>query len=388
MQKVYRFRTALLGPGLDPTADVWIATENGRISDIGTGSSPVDVPYHPSAVAMPGLVDCHVHLALSGGADVEAAARSIDAPALHELVLANARQHLQSGVTTVRDLGSPNNTVLAALDNGKFDQSTTPRVVAAGAVSSSNGHGNFLAVHADTIEGYVRAAEEIAARGGTFMKLFATGGVITAGTVPGATQMDKELLLEVCKRARSLGLRTAAHAHGREGILNALEAGVDSIEHFSYLTNQDLPALSGSSSTLVCTLVATERFVNHEDRRNATPETLEKIEAHAPHERLALQTAVQAGVSVAVGTDAGTTFNPHGLGMQEQAGHLVLAGLQPREVLRAITIQGAELLKQESGCLEIGRYADILCLDEDPTADTAALYKINDVILDGISSRR
>jgi imidazolonepropionase-like amidohydrolase len=195
--------------------------------------------------------------------------------------------------------------------------------------------------------------------------------------------MEPSLISEVTEAAHRSGLAVAAHAHGRDGIRNAIEAGVDSIEHFSYLTADEVALLAQSHCTLVSTLVATERFVSSDQRETANPETLAKILAHAPHERAALQQAVRARLPLAVGTDAGTTFNPHGFGMHEQALHLNRAGMDPALVLRAMTVNGSRLLGDDAGYLDVGRRADILCLDADPLEDLGALYKINEVILGG-----
>jgi imidazolonepropionase-like amidohydrolase len=382
MYNAIRFRKALLGPDLEPADNVWMTISDGRITALGTGEGPAGIPGHPAEVAMPGLVDCHVHLALSGGADVEQEARALDSAARQDLIEANAFRHLQSGVTTVRDLGSPDDAVLHAAKGGGL-AARAPRIVAAGAVSSPAGHGNFLSRWATTRGEYEEAINAIAGLAAHWVKLFATGGVITSGTVPGATQMEPSLISEVTEAAHRSGLAVAAHAHGRDGIRNAIEAGVDSIEHFSYLTADEVALLAQSHCTLVSTLVATERFVSSDQRETANPETLAKILAHAPHERAALQQAVRARLPLAVGTDAGTTFNPHGFGMHEQALHLNRAGMDPALVLRAMTVNGSRLLGDDAGYLDVGRRADILCLDADPLEDLGALYKINEVILGG-----
>lgn len=383
MHNAIRFRKALLGPGLEPANDAWMTISDGIITNLGTGGGPVDAPRHPAAVAIPGLVDCHVHLALSGGADVEQEAKASDPAALRGLIEAHAFRHLQSGVTTVRDLGSPEDAVLHLVKDGGLDAAQAPRIVAAGAISSPTGHGNFLSRWATTPTEYEEAIDAIAGLAVRWVKLFATGGVITTGTVPGATQMEPSLISHVTEAAHRTGLAVAAHAHGRDGIRNAIDAGVDSIEHFSYLTADEAALLAGSRSTLVSTLVATERFVLSDQRETATPETLAKILAHAPHERAALELAVGAQLPLAVGTDAGTTFNPHGFGMQERALHLNRAGMDQASVLRAMTVNGSRLLGIGAGYLDVGRPADILCLDADPVEDLGALYKINEVILSG-----
>lgn len=389
MNKGFRFKKALIGPDLSVAEDVWLRVDGeGRISSIGEGAAPAGTPYHPAAIAVPGLIDCHVHLALSGGADVEKEARESTGTVLEDTVRTHAAKHLQAGVTAVRDLGSPGDVVLAELRQGHLKPPSGPRVIGGGAVSSPAGHGNFLARWATTLPEYEKAIGEVTAAGADFLKLFATGGVVTTGTIPGATQMDGELLFRVTDLAHRSGLRVAAHAHGEEGIRNAIRAGVDSVEHFSYLTGGDAAFLADSRTTLVSTLVATERFVASEDRGKATPETLAKILAHAPHERDALARAVAAGLPIAAGTDAGTTFNPHGFGMQEQAVLLAEAGMEAPEILRSLTVRGARLLGVPAGSLSVGRFADILCLDADPTVDVRALGAINDIILGGISVRK
>jgi imidazolonepropionase-like amidohydrolase len=383
MHNAVRFRKALVGPDLEPADDVWMTINDGFITNLGTGEGPAGIPRHPAAVAMPGLVDCHVHLALSGAADVEQEARASDPAARQKLIEANAFRHLQSGVTTVRDLGSPEDAVLRAVKGAGLDAARAPRIMAAGAISTPAGHGNFLSRWATTPGEYEEAINAIAGLAAHWVKLFATGGVITSGTVPGATQMEPSLISHVTAAAHRSGLAVAAHAHGRDGIRNAIQAGVDSVEHFSYLTADEVDLLADSHCTLVSTLVATERFVSSDQREMANPETLAKILAHAPHERAALQQAVAARLPLAVGTDAGTTFNPHGFGMQEQSLHLERAGMDPAFVLRAMTVNGSRLLRDNAGYLDVGRRADILCLDTDPLEDLGALYKINEVILGG-----
>ena len=120
MDNAVRFRRALLGPDLDPVDDVWMTVKDGIISGIGIGEAPAGIPYHPAAVALPGLVDCHVHLGLSGGADVQKDSAALEGPDLTDLIETNATLHLRSGVTTVRDLGSP---VDAALRSAKSKSS-------------------------------------------------------------------------------------------------------------------------------------------------------------------------------------------------------------------------------------------------------------------------
>jgi imidazolonepropionase-like amidohydrolase len=378
-----RARRALLGPQLDAADDVWLTFDRGLISGIGTGRPPVALPEAPGDVLVPGLVDCHVHLAMSGSADVVHELAALDQGGLEDAVRSNAKAQVHSGVTTVRDLGSPDDVVVSLQRDLGAVGAEAPTVVASSAISSPNGHGRFLARHASTPSQYAEAVEAAASLTARGIKVFATGGVITEGTQPGAPQMSQEELAAVVLAARTHGLDVAAHAHGAEGIRRAVRARVHSVEHFSHLDDRDVTPVLESATWLVSTLVATERFVRDPQREQATPETLAKILTHVPFERASLRRAVAAGCRLAAGTDAGTTFNPHGDGMQEEAELLADAGMHPAQVLRTLTVQGALLLDEPAGWLAVGRSADAVCLDGDPTVDPGCLSDIRAVIVRG-----
>jgi imidazolonepropionase-like amidohydrolase len=378
-----RVRRALLGPQLDATDDVWLTFDGGVISGVGTGEPPRPLPWAPGPILVPGLVDCHVHLAMSGSADVVRELAALDEQGLEDAVRRNAAAQVRSGVTTVRDLGSPNDVVLSLGEDLSSPGAEAPTVVAASAISSPGGHGHFLARHASTPSEYVDAVEAAASLGARGIKVFATGGVITEGTRPGAPQMSQEELAAVVLAARAHGLDVAAHAHGAEGIRRAVLAGVHSIEHFSHLDDRDVTTVHQSTTWLVSTLVATERFVRDPLREQATPETLAKILAHVPSERASLRRAVTTGCRLAAGTDAGTTFNPHGAGMSEEAELLADAGMPPAQVLRTLTVHGALLLHEPAGWLAVGRRADAVCLDGDPTVEPSSLRDVRAVIVRG-----
>lgn len=383
MRTVFNFGVALLGVELEPVRDAWIAVEDGVIVEVG--SRPLEATSHhlDGEFALPGLVDCHVHLALSGGLDIQAEALAVTRENAETMVRKNAALHLANGVTTVRDLGSPGDVVLDLSESGKLEDGDAPRIIAASAIGSATGHGSFIATPAETLEQYIAALDRLASRSVNTVKLFASGGVITAGTEPGSVQMPSNLLSDVVREAHARGMRVAAHAHSAASILNSVEARVDTIEHFSYLDPDAISALNSSASTLVSTLVATERFVSSPDLKHSNRQAAQKIVRHAPHERQALETAVRCGVRIAVGTDAGTTLNPHGAGMQEQAVHLFRAGMDQHSVLRALTRNGAEALAMRAGALAPGMPADVLCLGADALDDVRALSMVERVMLAG-----
>ncbi|MBW4721384.1 amidohydrolase family protein [Saccharothrix obliqua] len=376
-----RVDRALVGPRFTPVDDAWLLFDGPRIAGIGSGPAPVRLPRF-AGVAVPGLVDCHVHLAMDGGADVVAELAGRDEDDLRATMAANARRHVASGVTTVRDLGSPGHLALRHPPTGP----DVPTVVAAAAIGHPDGHGNFLAAHARTPEEFVHEVEAAAELGARWVKLFATGGVITSGTRPGAPQMTPRELAAVVTACRRLGIRVAAHAHGAEGIAHAVHAAVDSVEHFSYLDDRLAETVTRGSVALVCTLVATTRFTTAPDRDRARPDTLAKILDHEPHERAALALAARRGIPVVAGTDAGTTFNPHGGGLAELAVLLAGAGVPAPAVLRALTGAGAALLAEPCGQLVAGRRADVAVFAADPLASPDAYASPNAVVVRGALS--
>jgi imidazolonepropionase-like amidohydrolase len=282
----------------------------------------------------------------------------------------------------VRDLGAPGDLVVAL--STEPPPLPLPRLVAAGAVSATAGHGAFLGRTADGAAEVRRAVREIAGTGATWVKVFASGGVVTRGSRTDVQQWFDDELREAVRTARSVGLRVAAHAHSRAGLLAAIAAGVDSVEHCSETDAEVLAALEGSGTVAVSTLVATERFVGSAAIDASHPEVVAKIRAHAPKERAAVELLVSAGVEVVGATDAGTTHNPHGTGLAEQASLLVRAGARPTDALRAVTVRPATLLDVPAGVLAAGRLADVVVLDADPGERPDALASPVRVLKGGV----
>ena len=378
-----RARRMLLGPDLTPVADGWLRFEGDRIVRAGSGRPPPGLVDLGDGTALPGLVDCHVHLTMNGSEDILAEMASLDPVSATATAVANAGRQLASGVTTVRDLGSWRHLGVGLAAAAEQAGLLLPAIVPAVALAPPDGHGHFLSTLARGPDELRRAVGDAVEDGARAIKIFATGGVITPGTVPGSPQMTPEEVAAVTDAAHRLGVPVAVHAHGTEGILMAARAGADSIEHFSYLDEGTAAAVAASGSTLVSTIVATERFVTDPRIGLAAPETSAKIREHAPSERAGLRLAVGTGLPLAAGTDAGTTFNPHGGGMAEQAGHLTAAGLPPGRVIRALTADGAALLGEPAGVLAAGHRADVLFVAGDALAGVAALRAVRAVVVRG-----
>ncbi len=392
-------RRALVGPSLVPTQDVRVDIgADGRIAGIVTGVPQPTGAAEPAlagggvvavdGVLAPGLVDAHVHLALDGGADVVAGLVGRGIPALTLRALANAVAQLRAGVTTVRDLGAPDDLIVALTGAGEWHVVASPRIVAAGTVTATAGHGAFFGRVADGSDAVRTAVREIAGTGATWIKVFASGGVVTPRSSPHGQQWFDDELGEAVATARCLGLRVAAHSHSRGGILAALRAGVDSVEHCSAVDAEvvdalraaeiDVPVDGGPArrvSKAVSTYVATERFASSGHLEASRPDIVEKILAHAPQEQASLRRLVDADVPLVAGTDSGTTHNPHGSGLAEQAQLLVEAGASSRWALQAMTVRAGDLLGEPVGVIEPARWADLVTFDGDPTEDVMALAR-------------
>src|SRR5438093_10595507 len=317
---------------------------------------------------LPGLIDCHVHLCLGGDADVLRTIREED-PALTLLKAARfARTTLESGFTTVRDLGFRDHSIFSlrqAIQDGFLPG---PRIVAAGlAVCMTGGHARFIGREADGPVEVVAAVREQLARGAEVIKFIASGGVLTTGTSPDSPQMTPEELEAGMAEARRAGRRVAAHAHGAEGMKNAIRAGAHSIEHATLMDDEAaalmreqgvfmVPTLSALATTADCGLPC------------GIPETaVLKARAMRSRHEASFKRAHRSGIPIAFATDAGTPLNHHGENAQE-LDRMVALGMSQMEAIVAATASAARLLDIEHlvGTIEVGKQADLLIVDGNP----------------------
>jgi imidazolonepropionase-like amidohydrolase len=362
--------------------------EDGRIAAIFPSPNPSDgvTTDFGDATILPGLVDAHVHLGFDASPDIGALAQS-DTPATAALRSAmNARRHLAAGVTAVRDLGSLQGVVVdVARAVGTPLLPVAPTIVASGQVLTiTGGHGFFMGREVDGPDAFRRGARAEIKRGARALKVIATGGVITEQGTPGATAMTPPELSAAVDEAHKAGLRVAAHAHGTEGIKNALRAGADTIEHASYLDDEAIELFLQGDASMVSTLLASEQLMPHLDDPEMPAHVRAKIRDHTSQEAASLERAIEAGVRIAAGTDAGTGYNPHG-GLPEQIALLGRHGMTPERALTAATRDAARAvgLAETHGRLTAGRRADLLVVDGDPFADLSALRNIRAVYLEG-----
>ncbi len=391
---VIRNVTLLDGMGAAPVPGQALIVEGRRISWIGPQARlPEGSEGHAidgqGGTIMPGMINCHVHLTNDGSPDLfgQVERDSVTVGALRGYL--NLQATLETGVTSVRDCGAANGIAVElakAVENGLVPG---PRIRAAGRViTMTGGHGHFIGREADGPDGVRQATRAEIKAGAHFIKAMATGGVLTPGVVPTQTALQQDELEQVAREAHNAGRRAACHAIGNEGIKNAIRAGIDSIEHGFYLDDEALELALDHGTVLVPTLIAVNQIVNN-GKSGAMPDwVVEKAESESGHHRESFAAAVRSGMKVAAGTDAGTPFNPHTYLPQELA-LMVDYGMRPMDAIVAATRNAAENLglAPDVGTLEVGRLADIVVLDGDPSSDITAAGRVRFVMKDGTVAR-
>jgi imidazolonepropionase-like amidohydrolase len=391
---VIRNVTLVDGTGAAPAPGHALIVEGRRISWIGPqaqlpeGSAARAIDGRGGTI-MPGMINCHVHLTNDGSPDLfgQVERDSVTVSALRGYL--NLQATLESGVTSVRDCGAANGIALALAGAVEDGLVPGPRIKAAGRViTMTGGHGHFIGREADGPDGVRQATRAEIKAGAHFIKAMATGGVLTPGVVPTQTALQQDELEQVAREAHNAGRRAACHAIGNEGIKNAIRAGIDSIEHGFYLDDEALALALDHGTVLVPTLIAVNQIVNN-GKTGAMPDwVVEKAESESGHHRESFAAAVRSGMKIAAGTDAGTPFNPHTYLAQELA-LMVDYGMRPMDAIVAATRNAAENLglAPDVGTLEVGRLADIVVVDGDPTSDITAAGRVRFVMKDGTVAR-
>ncbi|MEV6479317.1 amidohydrolase family protein [Streptomyces sp. NPDC051576] len=387
-------RQLLFGPRDEPVADaaVLVSGSTGRITAAGprTEVATQAGPGHQTrdfgdATILPGLIDCHVHLAFDAGADPVGTLRASDDPTLLADMADRARQLLASGVTTVRDLGDRGGLSIRLRDEIVAGEHSGPRIIAAGQpLTSPQGHCWFLG-------GEVRGSEEIRAavrrtaeQGADLIKIMVTGGGLTAGGPPiWDCQFTPEELTAAVEEAHQAGLPVAAHAHGTAGIAAAITAGVDTVEHCTWMTRDNEVEIRDD---LIAELVARGIHVcpaTHPNWRAFAERVGPERAAHlfGPTRRMA-----EHGVRLIAGTDAGvprTGFD----GLTRSMEFLEHAGLSRNQVIATATVEAARALRiaDDTGRLRAGYRADLLVVSGSPLDDLKALQDVRLVMTNGHS---
>jgi imidazolonepropionase-like amidohydrolase len=326
-----------------------------------------------------------VHLCFGAEADPVRAMK--DEPhALTALkALRRAQETVEAGVTTVRDLGGRDYAEFAvrrAIAEGLFPG---PRILGAGRpVCMTGGHGNSIGREADGPDDARKAVREQLKAGADVIKLIATGGVMTPGVEPGSPQLTLEEMRAAIEEARKAGRRTAAHAQGSTGIADAIEAGITTIEHGIFLTDEIIATMKGKGVFLVPTLAAPAAISSGGLAAGIPDYMVRKSDAVVTAHVASFRRAHQAGAQIAAGADSGTPLNFHGSLLPELE-LMVKYGMTALEAIRSATSVAAEALGLggETGRLAEGHAADLLAVTGDPAERIGALSDVRLVLARG-----
>jgi len=376
--------------------DATLEIEDGKIVGV-TGAGKASIPADavrielPNATLLPGLIDAHTHLTMDPRFGYETLAISVPRQSLTGAK--NARLTLLAGFTTVRNVGAADFTDVALRDAINAGDVPGPRLLVSGPpLSITGGHcdNNMLPFEyhateagvADGIAAVEHKVRENIKYGSDLIKVCATGGVLSLGDNPQHSQYSREELEAIVADAHRLGRKVAAHAHGAEGIRWAAEAGVDSIEHGSYIDDAGIAAMKQHGTYLVPTLYLGDWMIENAGLAHLPPPLRAKAQEVIPAARKNIAHAFASGVKVAFGTDA--AVYPHGLNAHEFA-VMVKLGLTPLEAIQAATVNAADLLgwSGKVGTLDPGAWADLIAVDGDPIKDVTTLERVKFVMKGG-----
>ena len=400
----------LAEPAKAPHTDVSLIIHNDRIEAIRPGfaaadsiaaeeGATIEIIDMKAAFVLPGLIDCHTHITGQYTADVRLRrVEETDADAaIHGVVY--ARRTLEAGFTTIRNVGSSGDAAFALRDSINAGLVPGPRILVAGeSISPTGGHSDSTLGYREDIFAMPGALQGIAdgpdacrqavraqvKRSADVIKLTATGGVLSATAAGTEQQFFADEIVAIVETAHLLGRKVAAHAHGTRGINAALRAGVDSIEHGSFLDDESISLFVETGAYLVPTLLAGKTVAAQATVPGFLPPPVaEKAARVGPVMQDAFGRAHRGGVRIAFGTDSGVS--QHGRNAEEFA-LMIAAGMGAMEAIESATVSAADLLDltDEIGTIEPGKKADIIATGENPLADITALERVIFVMRDGV----
>src|SRR5262252_2371512 len=389
MTTAIRCGTLIDGTGADPARGATLVFDGSTITSVNLdGSVPRDADVIDAShlCVMPGMIDCHVHLASSTWGLQERLLTPYSLTIAH--ALNHARITLEAGFTSVRDAAGTPRGVKMAIDRGLFPG---PRMrIAVSALSQTGGHGDSVMPNGaniraaselpmtvvDGIEGVRRASREVLRAGADQIKVHTSGGVMSPNDEPGATGFSPDEIAAIVYEARAAGKTVMAHAQATQGIKNAVLGGISSIEHGIYLDEEVVDEMKKRGTWFVPTLVAPLWVVRRaeQDPTSVPPYALRKAREVMADHQASFRLAVERGVRIAMGTDTGV--GPHGTNAEELE-RMVEGGMTPMQAIVATTKSAAECTRiaHLTGTLEIGKHADVLAVDGDPLADISVLQQ-------------
>lgn len=333
----------------------------------------------------PGLVDAHVHLMMDGRPVRRTRYTERNSTAtLAYRITRNLRTALECGVTALRDLGAQGSVAIDAAEAVLEGTIEGPCIRACGhPIAITGGHAHYMCVEVDG-EAEARAATRAQLkRGATVIKCMASGGNLFGESVRGPPELEPDELKAIVRAAHAKDVPVAAHAHGDEAIRRAVHAGVDSVEHGSLMTADTADLMAEHDAYWVPTRSAITAFAEADDSAAFTEDVRDRASTVDRKFENAFRYALDAGVTIAMGTDAGTANNPFSA-IPTELELMVEHGLSPTEALKAATVNAAELLQfPDTGLIKPGQRADCVVLPQDPTDDPAAWQDPRLVVANG-----
>lgn len=374
-----------------------IVIENDKIVSVGpagaakpaAGATVIELP---NATILPGLIDAHTHLT-GNPKDVGYSALGISFPREALIGAHNAKTTLDAGFTTVRNVGAGGFSDVALRDAINDGDVPGPRMLVSGPpLGITGGHcdNNLLPFEyhatedgvADGIAAVQHKVRENIKYGADVIKICATGGVMSKGDDPNASQYTIEEMKAIVAEAHRLGRKVAAHAHGAQGVIWASEAGIDSVEHGHLMNDEAVATLKKNGTYLVPTLYLMDWHRENAAKTNLPDFIRKKMEMVSEQGQNNAKKAFAAGVKIGFGTDA--AVYPHGLNAHEFAVYVRL-GMTPLQAIQTSTINDADLLgwSDKVGTLDAGKFADIIAVDGDPLKDITTLQHVKFVMKGG-----
>jgi imidazolonepropionase-like amidohydrolase len=371
-----------------------VAIENG-FSQPGTNEKSIDLK---TRTVTPGWIDCHVHLEHETNPNQYLQAFTYNPADYAFQSVKFAEVTLLAGFTTVRDLGGTgvNISLRNAINKGWI---TGPRIFTAGkAIATTGGHADPTNGYRKDLMGDPGPAQGVAngpdecrqavrqryKEGSDLIKITATGGVLSVAKSASNPQFTEEEIKAIVETAKDYGFKVAVHAHGAEGMKRAIRAGVNSIEHGTYMDDEAIALFKQYGTWYVPTITAGQSVADSAKKPGYYPDivTPKALEV-GPRIKATFAKAYKAGVKIAFGTDAGVY--KHGLNWLEFT-YMIEAGMKPMDAIKSATISAADLLgmKDQLGSIEIGKFADIVAVDGDPLKDPQVFGKVVFVMKDGV----
>ena len=391
--------TLLAVPGQSAQSEKTIVIRDGKISDIRDGyvrSDGATIIDLTDMTVMPGLIDSHVHLRSDRATGKPDDVVRLEAGDVALQAAAHAKTTLMAGFTAVQDVGGPKEifALRRAIDKGLVPG---PHIRAAGsAISATGGHGDFHGFRDDILHMFGsetvcdgpsdcrRAVRQAVKNGADVIKITATGGVLSDTNAGTGQQLLDDELEAIVETASTMGRKVTAHAHDKQGIDAALRAGIDSIEHGSFLDEETTRLFRQNDAVLVPTVLAGMTVAEWAEDPDTflTPNQVKKAREVGPVMQNMASIAYRNGVTIAFGTDSGVSA--HGDNAKEFQ-YMVAAGMSPMEAIASATVVAAKHIEMDDkiGSIETGKYADIIAVDEDPLDDVAALMDVDFVMKGG-----